>query len=326
MTVEEKVKEIEESRKVATENPDGSGENKANPQADEKKPAETDGGKKPEDGDKKPEGDQKPDGDKKPDEGGKKPEDKTGAHRAEPTEAEKQQKAFAELRFENKKLKERLAKIEAAQKPKDPPTEQRKKLSDFNGDTDAYGKYLYESLSKEITEKLTKQLQEQREKEQASKEETDGIRKNLEAAFGKERTDSIWADMANPESMMSQILTDERGKAIVDFIKSSKRNADMLALMQAKPQIFQELLEFRPEKQNYRLCALEDAIDAIYAELSQKKSQEEQKAQQKQEQAANVPVTGVFGVNGNGTTDFSTLSAEERVARLKEELRKNNSR
>ena len=230
------------------------------------------------------------------------------------------------MRFENKRLKERIAKLEAASKPKDPVPEEQKKLSDFNGDTDAYGKYLYERISKEITDKLTKQFQEQREKEQASKEETDGIRSKLESAFGKERTDSIWADMANPESMMSQIITDERAEAIVKFIKTSKRNADMLALMQAKPQIFQELLEFPPEKQNYRLFALEDAIDAKYAELSQRKADEAEKAKQKQEVAASVPVTGVFGVNGNGTTDFSTLSADERVARLKEEIRQKHSR
>jgi hypothetical protein len=325
---EEKVKEIEESRKVAEGSPENGGEKKADPQAEEKKPAETEGDKKPtEDGNKEPEGNKKPEGDKKPTEDGKKPEDKGGAQKPEPTEAEKQQQAFAKMRFENKQLKERIAKLEEAQKPKEQPNpEQPKTLADFNGDVGKYGEYLRETITKEVTDKLTQQFEEKGRQEKAASDVTNELRSRLENTFGTERTKSIWADMENPESMVSMIITDKAAEPIREAIRTSKRNADLLALMHAKPQIFQEMLELPEDRMKYRLYALEDAIEAQYSKMRQKQALDAQAEQRKKEQAAALPTPGAFGVNGNGTTDFSTLSASERVARYQEELKKERTR
>ena len=73
---------------------------------------------------------------------------------------------------------------------------------------------------------------------------------------------------------MSVIITDERAQPIAEAIRESHRGADMLALMQAKPEIFRQMLELPPRKMEYRLNQLEDSIDNMYKALEAKKAEE----------------------------------------------------
>lgn len=310
MTTEEKYEEIVKSRQVAEgkgEESKSGEEKKADPQAEQKKTVT-----EPE-----KEGEEK-----QPQSQPEKGEEKVPPKTADNQKKEQEEHAFASLRFENKKLKERIKNLEDAQaSSKKQEPEKLKSSSEFSSD-DEYRKYLYEKITKEVTDKVTRDFQQKQEQESAKSESMSKLNGELESAFGAERAKSVMADLRNPESVMSEIITDERAKGIAEVISSSKRRADMLALMQAKPQIFQELLDMPVEKQKYRMFALEDAINKRYSAIENSKAGEEVK----REQASNVPVTGTFGVNGNEKTDFSTMSAEARVARYKEELLKNNRR
>lgn len=300
MTTEEKYQEIVKSREVASGAEDSKGgENKANPPAEnETKSAQNE-----------------------PPKGTQQPAD--GEHSAEktkktPTDAEKQEHAFANLRFENKRLLERIKALEASAKASTKPNAdegEAKKRSEFAND-DEYGKYLYDRIYKQVSEKVTSELEEKRKAETERDESNKALKDKLVKSFGNERAESVWKDLNDEASMMSQIITDGRGVEMARAIGASNRNADLLALMQAKPQIFQAILELSPDKQKYRIYALEDAIEQQYASIAAK----QQEAKQAQERAASVPVTGTFGTNGNGVTDISGLSSAERVARYKKEI------
>lgn len=312
MNVDEKYKEIVESRKAANAeqeknvNPQGGEEKKANPPA-EKTPTET---KNPEE--------------KNPTETTKKEGDEQNPKQDAPKEDPKDH-AFAQMRFENSQLKKRIKALEDAQNGKPTETKQPEKektLEDFGGNVAEYGKYLREKITAEVTGNVTKTLTEKQERDTAKQEFSRKLKEDLVNTFGKDRAESVLSDLGNPESTMSQILLDEGAKAIAEAITKSSRKADLLALMQAKPQLFQDIMQLDPERQKYRMFALEDAIEGKYLEFAQKQKKDEEK----KATAEKVPVTGTFGVNGNGTTDISTLSASERVARYREELLKNNRR
>ena len=306
MTEDEKYQEIVNSRKAS----------------EEKKPEET----KPKDepsgvktdppAEKQPEPEKKP-YEKKPDEGGKQPEDDKGKGPAKPSKPEQEEHALAAMRIkfkrENEALKkeiEELKKAQSANAPK-PAAKTRK---DFEND-EAYEKHVRDSLKEEIRAEIMNEVNAQKAKQDTTETYTAQLRGDLEKTFSKEVADKVFADLNNPDSMMSEIILDERAKPIVEAVQASERRADLLALMQAKPQIFQALLELPARKQEFRIYQLEDQIEAQYAKLKAKQAEDKQK----QERAASLPSTGTFGVNGNGNDGINGLSTAERVRRYREE-------
>lgn len=243
-----------------------------------------------------------------------------------PSDAQKQQNAMAKMRFENKRLLERIKKLEAndANRATAQPQEPFKKLSDF-ADEDEYRKYLYETMEKQITEKVMKQVQEARERDAELQSGNNELRLSLEKAFGIERAGSIYKDLENPESEVSQIISDERAETLLDVVIHSKRKAELLAMIQARPADFWNLLEMPEAKQRFRLYGLEDAIEQKYVQAQQQPQaaqQQQTQAQPKPNTAAGLPTPGAFGTNGTGTRDISGLSTQERIARYKEEMKK----
>ena len=299
MTTEEKYKEIVESRKVAGE--------------ESKEPS----GVKVDPPTPKNEHDEEGKAEQQPEAGNEGVQNVSG--KSEPTDYEKQQHAMAAMRASHKRetdsLKkeiEELKKLVNAGKEKQEP----KKRSDFGSDEE-YGEY----VRSQITEGAAKQVREELEKRQADERRQNEFNEKLKSGLegiSKGLSEKVFGDLKNPESVMSQIIMDERAKSMVDAIRQSPRMADMLALMQAKPQIFQDILELPPKKQEYRIFSLEDNIDTIYS----KKASRQQDDEAKKDRAASLPVTGAFGNQGTGSTDVSALSTEERVARYKAELKK----
>lgn len=305
MTTEEKYKEIVESRNVA----DGESKEPSGVKVDpptEEKPADT----KPAEVTEK----QQVAGKKEGEEG----KDTT---KKVPTDYEKQQHELASMRFNSKKTEKALlkqiedlkAEIEGLKGGK--KTEQKKR-SDFNSD-DEYGDYLRQNLEKDVTDKILKQVKEQNDSVARQNEFNRKLTEDLDK-IQQGLGNKIIAELNDPESVMSQIILDENGESMVTAIRESSRRADILALMQARPEIFKNILALPPKKQEYRIYALEDQIDAKYAQLSKK----QQDDKEKEERSASLPTAGSFGVHGNGTTDISGLSTEERVARYKAEMRK----
>lgn len=306
MTEDEKYQEIVNSRKAS----------------EEKKPEETklkdepSGVKTDPPAEKQPEPEKKPE-EKKPDEGGKKPEDDKGKGPAKPSKPEQEEHALAAMRIkfkrENEALRkelEELKKAQAANAPKPTP----KTRKDFESD-EAYEKHIRDSFKDELRAEIMNEVNAQKAKQDEKEGFTAKLREDLERTFSKEVSDKVFADLNNPDSEMSEIILDERAKPIVEAIKSSKRRADLLALMQAKPQIFQAMLELPERKQEFRIYQLEDQIDAQYAKLKAKQDED----RQKQERADSLPNTGTFGVNGNGNDGIQWLSTAERVRRYREE-------
>lgn len=298
MTEEEKYQEIVKNREVASGvDKDQSGV-KTDPPANEKPGTE-----------EKPKETQQPTGDDK------------GKGNANPTDTEKEDHAFAKMRMKFKRENDALRKeIDALKKAyaEKFPREQPKTRKDFETDEE-YGQYVRKSMKEEITSELRGELESSRETERERENFTTQIRDQLERTFNKEISDRVVKDLFDPESELSMIITDERANAIAEVVKSSSRRADLLALMQAKPQMFQKMLELPPEKQKFRMWQLEDEIESRYAQLQARQQAE----QQKKERADSLPTAGTFGVNGNGATDISGLSPQQRVERYKSEMRKN---
>lgn len=251
-------------------------------------------------------------------EGGKVPEAPK-----EPTLEDKMQHAMAEMRIkhsrEMKSLKGENAKLLKeleALKPK--PV--AKTLKDFDGDEQKYSEHLRATFKEEILEEVRKEQQEGKQGEEERKAFTDKLTRDLDG-IQQGLAAKVLGDLNNPESEMSVIITDERAKPIAEAIRESHRGADMLALMQAKPEIFRQMLELPPRKMEYRLNQLEDSIDNMYKALEAKKAEEKQK----KERAESVPTPGNFGNNGNGNDGISGLSTAARVNRYKEEILKSRT-
>ena len=315
MTTEEKYQEIVENRAKA-----GAVTPETKPEEDKDQsgvktdpPAE----KQPETTETKPE-------EQPPKEGGEKPKDGDGGKGpAKPSHAEQQEHALAQLRIKSKRENDALRKeIEglkrqlAANSPK-PAT---KTVKDFEKPED-YEKYLRESLKDEIRSEVLNEVESQRRE----RDEFDGfmtkLRDELETNFGKDVGEKVVKDLEDPESDMSLIITDERAKPIVEAIKTSKRRADLLALMQAKPQMFLNMLDLPDRRKEYGIYQIEDAINARYAQVKAKEAEDKKK----KERANSLPSTGTFGVNGNGNDGISGLSTQQRVNRYKEEILKKRS-
>ena len=309
MTTEEKYQEIVNSRKDSEDNKPEETKRQGEPSGvTTDPPAET-----------RLEPEKKPD-ERKPDEGGKQTEGDKGKGPAKPSKPEQEEHALAAMRIkfkrENEALRkelEELKKAQAANAPKPTP----KTRKDFDSD-EAYEKHIRDTFKDELRAEIMNEVNAQR----AQQDEKDGftarLREDLERTFSKEVSDKVFADLNNPDSEMSEIILDERAKPIVEAIKSSARRADLLALMQAKPQIFQAMLELPERKREFRIYQLEDQIEARYAQLAAKQAEEKQR----QERADSLPNTGTFGVNGNGNDGINGLSTAERVRRYREEILK----
>lgn len=312
MTPDEKYQDIVNSRKAATEDKQPETEKKPedeNPSGVKADPPATED-KNPEP-EKKPEGDRKPEGyPKEKGEGDKKPSD-----------ADKANHALAELRFKSKKenegLKQQIADLQkqlAALQPKP----QAKTVKDFEKPED-YEKYVRDSFKDELRKEILEEVNSARAKQDEQEGFTKQLREDLEKAFPKEISDKVLNDLYNPESSMSMILTDGRAAPMLEAIKSSSRKADLLALMQARPQMFIDMLNISDEsRMKYSVYQLEDRINARYQQLAAKMQSDKAKA----EKAASLPTTGTFGVNETGNTGVQGLSAQARVDRYKQELLK----
>lgn len=307
MTEEEKYQEIVNSRKAAAE------DKKPN----EAKPQETNpsGVKTDPPAEKQPEPDKKPD-ESKPQGDGKKPDDTKGEGPAKPSEKEMQEHAFAKMRLkfkkENDELKARLAQLEKGAAEKKPQAKTRK---DFESD-EAYEKHIRDTLKDELRAEIMAEVNASRAKKDEMDKFTAKLRGDLEGTFGKEVADKVFTDLNDPESEMTALIQDEQAKPIVEAVMGSKRRADLLALMQAKPQIFQSMMDLPPQKMAYRVYQLEDQIEARYAALAAKKQDEEKK----KAVADSLPTPGAFGTQGNGNNGIQGLSTQQRVNRYKKEL------
>lgn len=301
MTTEEKYKEIQEARKVANDakgNPSGV---KVDP------PTETNPAKPTEEG----EGTQQP-----------KPAEEGGAKNTEPpkpkhTLEEQQQFAIAKMRAEFKKEMDALRKENEELKAKFAGNNQpaKKTRKDFETD-EAYESYVRDSISESVKGDLKKE-NEEKEKAEAEKQAfTKKVYEGLEG-ISKGLAEKVFTDLADENSRLHAIITDERARELVKEIKG-EFGADLLALAQAKPEIFEGILALPAEKQKYRLWMLEDQITSVKSKVSAK----QQADKEKQERADSLPTAGAFGRNGTGTSDISGLSTEERVNRYKAEMLK----
>ena len=313
MTTEEKYQEIVENRAKAgavtpetkpEENEDQSGV-KTDPPADTKtEPTET-----------KPEGEPPKEGDQKP------KESKEGKEPAKPSNAERQEHALAKMRIKAKLENDSLRKeIEDLKKQlaESAPKPAAKTSKDFEK-PEEYEKYIRDTLKDEILAEVLNEVETQRQQRDEQQGFMTKLRGELETTFGKEIGEKVVKDLEDPESDMTMIITDERAKPIVEAIKTSKRRADLLALMQAKPQIFQNMLDLPERRKEFSIYQLEEAIEARYAQVKAKEAEDAKK----KERADSLPSTGTFGVNGNGNDGINGLSTTARVNRYKEEILKN---
>lgn len=308
MTEEEKYQEIVKSRadKDAEKQPDAKTQ-ETNPSGVKTDPP----------AEKQPEPGKKPD-ESKPQGDGKTPDEQKGEGPAKPSEKEMQEHAFAKMRLKHKKESDELrAQIaELNKKLADmAPKPQAKTRKDFESD-EAYEKHIRDSLKDEIRAEIMKEVNSSRTRQDEKDKFTAKLRGDLETTFGKEVADKVFTDLSDPESEMTALIQDEQAKPIVDAVMGSKRRADLLALMQAKPQIFQSMLELSPQKMAYRVFQLEDQIEARYAALAAKKQDEEKK----KAVADSLPTPGAFGTQGNGNNGIQGLSTQQRVDRYKKEL------
>lgn len=265
---------------------------------------------------RQPEPGKKPD-ESKPQGDGKQPEDPKGEGTAKPSEKEMQEHAFAKMRLkfkkENEELKARLAQLEKSAVENAPKT-QLKTRKDFETDPE-YEQYVRDSIADEVRKKVLEEVNSYRAKQDEANKNTAKLREDLEGTFGKEVTNKVLTDLNDPESEMSMILTDERAAPIVEAVKGSGRKADLLALMQAKPQIFQAMMTLPPTKMAYRVYQLEDQIEAKYSALAAKKKEDEKK----KAIADSLPTPGSFGNGGEENKGVSGLSTQQRVDRYKKE-------
>lgn len=310
MTEEEKYQEIVENRKAEAASAEPPKPDEGNPSGVKTDPPAEKTAEPNETGNDEP----PKDGDGKSDKG------KDGKAPAKPSKAEQQEHALAQLRIKSKRendalrkeiedLKRRLA--ESAPKPA------AKTAKDFEK-PEEYEKYVRDTMKDELRKEILEEVESKKAAQDDVEQFTAKLREDLEKTFNKEVSDKVFADLNNPESVLSMMITDERAKTVVDAVKASRRRADLLALMQAKPEIFQQIMELPERKQEFRIYQLEDQIEAKYAQFAAKQASD----QQKKERADSLPNTGTFGTNGNGNEGVSGLSTTARVNRYKEEILK----
>lgn len=298
MTEDEKFAQIQQSRQLANGGTQDKGSGvEAHPQAD------------------KSTTEQKPDGGKPKDGNDVKDTPK------EPTEAEKQQHAIAEMRSKFKRENDSLKKeVESLRKWKadfEAKQAKPKTLEDFGGDASKFGEYLRKQIEDDVYARVSSEFSRKAAEDAEMSERGDRLSKGLEA-LQSGLSQKVMAELKNPDSVMSGILNDEHGgKIIADAITESEHGAELLAIMHSKPELFQQMLTLSPKRIEYRIYQLEDQIVALSKQMADKNKAEAEK----QAKSDSLPNVGAFGTNGNGNKGIGGLSAKERVERYKAEMR-----
>lgn len=239
----------------------------------------------------------------------------------EPTEAEKQQHAMAQMRAkfkrENDSLRKEVEELKKWKADAEAKNVKPKTLEDFGGDTEKYGAFLRKQIEDDVYARVSEEFRKNSAAETEMSERGEKLTKGLES-IRSGLSQKVMAELKDPDSTMSMVLNDgEAGKTIADAIAESDYGADLLALLHGKPEIFQNMLSLPPKRIEFRIYQLEDQIAAIKAQASEKQKAEAEK----QEKANSLPNVGAFGTNGNGNTGIAGLSAKERVERYKAEMR-----
>lgn len=298
MTEEEKFAQIQQSRQLANGDKAGEGSGvEAHPQAE--KTAETE---------------PKADGGKPKEEGKVKETPK------EPTEAEKQQHAMAQMRSkfkrENDSLRKEVEELKKWKAEAEAKNVKPKTLSDFDGNEEEYGKFLRKQIEDSVYARVSEDFRKSTEADRESTEKAERLRSGLEG-LRKGLADEVMTELGDPDSTMSAILNSEKGRTIADAITESEYGAELLALMHGKPEIFKQMLNLPEKRIEYSIYRLEDQIVALKAQAAEKQKAEAEK----QEKANSLPNVGAFGLNGNENKGVAGLSAKERVERYKAEMR-----
>lgn len=298
MTEEEKFAQIQQSRQLANGDKQDNGSGvEAHPQAEKSETEQnTDGGKPKEEG-------------------------KVKDTPKEPTEAEKQQHAMAQMRAkfkrENDSLRKEVEELKKWKADAEAKNVKPKTLADFNGNEEEYGKFLRKQIEDSVYARVSEEFRKNSAADVEMSERGEKLTKGLES-LQSGLSQKVMAELKDPDSVMSMILNDgEAGKTIADAITESDYGADLIALLHGKPEIFQKMLSLPPKRIEFRIYQLEDQIASIKARAS-----ENQKAEaEKQDKANSLPNVGAFGTNGNGNSGIGGLSAKERVERYKAEMR-----
>lgn len=238
--------------------------------------------------------------------------------RKEPTPEERQRHAIAEMRVkfkrENDALRKEIESLKKAQAEKDAPA--RKTRQDFASDGE-YGDYLRKEMEDDIYRRVSERMRSEQDAVSERAELGEKLRRQLED-LEEGLSTKIFSDVANPDSDLYQILSDGRDEGRFSDLLKGPYGAEALAIIHGRPEIFREILELPARMQEFRLCALEDGIER----RRQERAQNVRAAEARKQAADSLPSAGTFGTNGNGGADVGGMSAAQRVARYKAEMRK----
>lgn len=243
---------------------------------------------------------------------------KANEPKKEPTPEEKQRHAFAEMRIkfkrENDALRKEIEALKKAQAAKDVPAPKTRK--DFETDGE-YGDYLRKEMEDEIYRRVSERMRSEQDAVSERAALGERLRQQLEG-LETGLSSKVFSALEDPDSDLYQILTDERGEGRIAEMLKGRYGAEVLAIIHGKPDLFRSILELPGRMQDYRLCALEDNIER----LRSNREQESRAAESRRQAAESLPSAGTFGTNGNGVADVGGMSAAQRVAKYKAEMRK----
>lgn len=253
-------------------------------------------------------------------EAGKNEGDKANSTPKEPTEAEKQQHAMAEMRTkfkrENEALKKELAELKKWKADSEAAKVKPKTREDFNSDAE-YGAFVRKEIEDGVYNKVLEKMNEAKAQDSEQQQRAQRLSEGMES-IQKGLSQKVFEQLQDPDSEITRILNDERGGDVISgAIQRSEYGADLLALLYSKPEIFKNVLEMPKYRQEYTICQMEDRIAALRSNAKAKADAEAEK----RKRAESLPNTGAFGLNGNGKTDISGLSTAQRVERYKAEMR-----
>lgn len=238
--------------------------------------------------------------------------------RKEPTPEEKQRHAIAEMRIkfkrENDSLRKEIETLKKAQAAKDVPAPKTRK--DFETDGE-YGDYLRKEMEDEIYRRVSERMRSEQDAVSERAALGEKLRQQLEG-LEEGLSEKVFADISDQDSDLYQILTDERGEGRISELLEGPYGAEILAIIRGKPEIFRSILELPGRMQEFRLCSLVDSIERLRSD----RAQNARAAESRRQAAESLPSAGTFGTNGNGVADIGGMSAAQRVAKYKAEMRK----
>lgn len=265
-----------------------------------------------------PQDDNKPGSEEKPEKGETK---ETTDTPKELTPEEKQQHAFAEMRFRYKRetdaLKRKIAELEKAMGAGKKDSVPKKGRADFKTD-DEYGDYMRDTMAESIYKRVKEQLERENAANTGRSETRSEITRQLDA-IKPGLGNAVYAEMNDPNTLLHEVLTDQRAEPMVNAIGESARKAEILLLMRNNPERFARLAEQSPERQRFQIFQLEQSLEMIRSQRDSAAKAEDER----RKRAESLPTAGTFGVNGNGNTNIGGLSPAERIRRYKAEMRKN---